>query len=128
MVRRDSRFGSLMFTLLLALGAWAPAGCGDEVEAAKDVADSCGEQACPVGTSFREVRSISAGTDITAGVDASNYEGDGAYKRFGMGMCEYACQVINACPEDTFPVITADCFTCGTLDAEGNVRQGSCGE
>lgn len=126
MTHRAPRIVRSIVTLTLALCGLA--GCGDEVDAAKEVAESCGEQACPVGTAFREVRSLSGGTDITAGVDVATYDGEGAYTRFGMGDCEYACEVINACPEQTFPVITAECFTCGTLDAEGNVRQGACGE
>lgn len=102
--------------------------CGeDPIDAAESVAGSCGEQACPVGTAFKESRSITAGYDISGGIDPAEYQAEGAFARFGEGECEYACEVIQACPEGTFPVITADCFTCGVLNAEGEVQQGSCG-
>lgn len=104
------------------------AGCGEEIEAAKEVAQSCGQQTCPAGTAQRESRGFSGGTDISGGVDPDNYSADGAFARFGKGECEYVCEVINPCPDGTFPVLTTECFTCGTLDAEDNVKQGSCSD
>lgn len=102
------------------------ASCGDPVEDAADVAKSCGDQACPVGTAPKELASVSASYEISGGYDPTTYAADGAYKRMGTGKCEYACQVIAPCPESTFPVISATCFTCATINAQGQVQQGSC--
>lgn len=122
-----TRFGLLLLAcLLLVCAVAAVGGCTDPVDAAQNVAEACGDQPCPVGTAFTEIRSISAGYDIGLGYDPASYSASGAFKRFGEGDCEYACQVINACPDGTFPVITADCFTCGTLNAAGEVQQGTC--
>lgn len=102
--------------LLVCAGAGvATAGCGDPSEDARAVAESCGKQECPVGTAYRESRSIVSGVDISGGYDPATYEADGAYKKMGSGDCEFLCQVINACPDGTFPVITADCFTCTAI-------------
>ncbi len=69
--------------------------------------------------------------DVSAGFNPATYDADGAFASFGMGDCEYYCSVIQACPEDTFPVITEDCFTCGvvTYDSAGEpvISQGNCG-
>lgn len=57
----------------------------------------------------------------------TTFQAEGAYQRFGEGDCEYACQLLQACPENSFPVITLECFTCGPLDATGTrVVTGTC--
>ena len=86
----------------------------------------CGEQTCPVGTSFAEYRADRQGFDLDVGVDPKTYSGEVAFSTFGESECSYQCETINPCPQDTFPVITADCFTCGVITPEGNVAQGSC--
>lgn len=96
------------------IGLLAP-GCSDPGEDARAVAESCGQQECPVGTAFRESRSVTSGVDISGGYDPATYKADGAYQKLGAGDCEYVCQVINSCPDGTFPVITKDCFTCTAI-------------
>lgn len=94
--------------------------------AAEDVANSCGSQECPVGTAFSEYRAVREGFDLDADIDPLEYSGEVAFSTQGEGECRYTCETINACPEDTFPVITEDCFTCGAITADGEVAQGSC--
>ena len=107
---------------LLLLGA----ACTDPIQSAEDIANSCGKQDCPVGTAFREIREVQGGYDISAGFDPSTYSADGAFQSMGSGSCSYACEVINPCPEKTFPVITQTCFTCGVVNSAGDVAQGAC--
>lgn len=116
----------LLLRITACLALLPSTGCEDEIAAAREVAQSCGQQTCPAGTAQIERRSIMGGTDITGGVDPETFSGDGAYARFGNGDCEYICQVINACPQNTFPVITTECFTCGVLNERGEVAQGAC--
>jgi hypothetical protein len=108
------------------LGLGLAVACSDGTEAAA----LCGMQECPVGTSFSESRTSMMTYDIALGFNAMTYDADGAFKSFGSGSCEYFCGVIQACPEDTFPVITDSCFTCGTVtyDSAGEpvVSQGNC--
>ncbi len=107
-------------------GALALPGCGDPGADAVEVAKACGQQRCPVGTALRESRSVTTGSDISGGYDPVTYKADGAYKRLGSGQCEYICQLIQPCPDGTFPVITEDCFTCGAIGSGGAVAQGAC--
>lgn len=93
---------------------------------AENVANSCGAQECPVGTAFSEYRAVREGFDLDVAADPATYSGEVAFSTFGEGECLYQCETINPCPEDTFPVITADCFTCGAITSDGDVAQGSC--
>lgn len=86
----------------------------------------CGAQECPVGTAFSEYRADREGFDLDAGANPATYSGEVAFSTFGESECTYQCETINPCPEGTFPVITATCFTCGVITAEGDVAQGSC--
>ena len=96
-------------------------GCNGE-----EIAQSCGEQSCPVGTAFEEYRATREGFDLDLAVDPAEYSGEVAFSTFGEGECSYQCVTINPCPEDTFPVIDEDCFTCGAITSDGDVVQGSC--
>lgn len=89
-------------------------------------AESCGEQGCPVGTAWEEYRAVREGFEVSAGADPKSYGGEVAFKHFGEGECAWTCVTINACPDTTFPVITESCFTCGTVNAQGEVVQGTC--
>lgn len=91
-----------------------------------EAAAMCGDYVCPIGTAPRELRQVEGGYEIGASIDVTKYQADGAYKVFGEGSCEYACEVMQPCNEGTFPVITKDCFTCGTMNAQGQVVQGAC--
>jgi hypothetical protein len=75
------------------------------------VAASCGGT-CPAGTWRDEVReSRSRGT---------------AYVDFSEGSCAWSCVAVAACPADTVPVITEDCFTCARSMPSGSLAGGSC--
>ncbi len=110
--RACGRFGSCAPLLLLA-GLYA---CGDPAEEAGDVAKSCGQQACPAGTRVVETRSLDASNDISGGYDPVTYKADGAYQRMASGSCEYACEVIQACPAGSFPIITRECMKCAPIE------------
>ena len=91
----------------------------------------CGKvETCPVGTVIEEYREDRQGFEITGDAqgDADDYDGSVAFRRFEDGSCEWACVAIQECPDPTFPVITTDCFTCGTVNADGDVVQGDCGD
>ena len=118
----------LFFPLLtLSFGPLLLSACSEPADEAALVASSCGSRECPAGTTVRESRSLDASDDISAGYDPATYSGEGAYKRYGSGSCEYACEVNQPCPEGTFPVITKSCFTCGAITSEG-IAQGTCTE
>ncbi len=104
----------------------AVVGCKQAGESALDGAELCGQQECPVGTAFAEYRSVREGFELDVGLDPKTYSGDVAYKNFGEGECAYTCETIAPCPDPTFPVISATCFTCAVLDADGEIEQGSC--
>jgi hypothetical protein len=90
----------------------------------------CGEvETCPVGTVIEEYRSDREGFELSGDVDGdyAGYDGGVAFRRFDNGTCEWACVAIQECPDPTFPVITEDCFTCGTVNDDGDVVQGDCG-
>jgi hypothetical protein len=112
------------FLASASLGALSA--CDNGTEAAGE----CGDQECPVGTAFYQSANSMLSYDISLGFNPATYEADGAFASFGSGSCEYYCSVIAPCPDGTFPVITADCFTCGIIDYdnEGNptVQQGDC--
>ncbi len=117
-------------TFVLTMAASLSTGCGDPIEEAADVAKACGDQPCPAGTSPKELREVQGSFEIGVGGsgDLTGYSAEGTFSRFGEGSCEYACQVIQPCPDTTFPVITMTCFTCGMFDVgSGTVLQGSCG-
>lgn len=120
---------SSIFTFVVpavaAVLAVSALGCSDPVAAAADVAGSCGKQTCPAGTTPKESRTLSASNDVSAGYNPATYSADGAYKRYGSGSCEYACEVDQPCPANTFPVITQSCFTCGAVTSDG-IAQGAC--
>ena len=89
----------------------------------------CGKvETCPVGTVIEESRENREGFEISndSTIDYSEYQGELAFRRFESGSCEWACVAIQECPDDTFPVITEDCFTCGTVNPDGDVVQGDC--
>jgi len=111
---------------LAAAAVLLPAGCGDPGADAVEGAKSCGQQRCPVGTAPHESRGVTSGSDISGGYDPATYKAEGAYKRMGSGNCEYICQVTQACPNGTFPVITEACFTCAAIASDGKVGQGAC--
>ena len=113
---------------MVGLLALVAGGCGDSVEEAGNVAESCGERACPNGTAFSEKRSFRGGTDVSAGVDVTQSSGEGAFASFGEGDCEYVCQAIQDCPATTFPIITQTCFTCGVILPNDTVDRGGCPE
>lgn len=105
-----------------------PAGCSDPSKDAKEVAQSCGERKCPVGTLFHEKKSFSGSYDISGGYDPATYKAEGAYKTMGSGSCEYVCALMQPCPENppTFPYITEKCFTCVTVLSDNSLGQPSC--
>lgn len=105
--------------------SFAAHGCAGDVDA-NEAAASCGKQECPAGTAQVERRSVTGKTDVSAGYDPATYAADGAFASFGSGQCEFYCQVISACPETTFPVITKECFTCGVVLANDTVDRVSC--
>ena len=111
--------------LLLLLSTACKEGPGSRAE---DIAESCGDQECPVGTAFAEYREIRSGFELGVGLDPKSYSGEVAFQNFGEGSCTYTCETINACPDGTFPVISADCFTCGAVTDDGEVAQGDCGD
>jgi hypothetical protein len=116
-------WAALSVTLLLAA-----ANCSDPAEKAGETASACGKRSCPAGTRPEESRMLDASNDISGGYDPATYKAEGAYKRSGSGSCEYACVVTQACPDNTFPIITDECFTCGAIDDEGQVDQGVCSD
>jgi len=94
-----------------------------------DEPQDCGKvETCPVGTVIEEYRESREGYEVSGDVsgDYSEYEGGIAFRRFESGSCEWACVAIQECPDPTFPVITEDCFTCGTVNADGDLVQGDC--
>jgi hypothetical protein len=96
-----------------------------------DEAEDCGKaETCPVGTVVEEYRENREGFEISGegSTDYTSYEGGLAYRRFENGTCEWACVAIQECPDFTFPVITEDCFTCGTVNDDGDLVQGDCGD
>lgn len=116
------RWMGLAAGALLCLGA-----CSNVAEVDPNAAAAqCGQYECPVGTAPKELRQVSGGTNITGGIDLTAYAAEGAYSVFGEGSCEYACELIQGCNGETFPIITKDCFTCGTVNASGQAVQGSC--
>jgi hypothetical protein len=48
------------------------------------------------------------------------------YANLGEGGCLYTCEATTECPDDTWPVITPDCFSCGAELANGLIDQGDC--
>ena len=111
------------FSIVLVM---ASLGCKQAGQTALEGAKACGDQECPVGTAFAEFRSVREGFELDVGFDPKTYSGEVAFKNFGEGECTYTCETINACPVDTFPVIREDCFTCGVVNANGEVVQGAC--
>lgn len=93
---------------------------------ATETSGQCMARECPAGTAPKELREVSGSYDIGLGFDPLSYKAEGAFKTFGEGKCEYACQLIQACPDRTFPVMTQACFTCGVLTSSNTVAQGSC--
>ena len=94
--------------------------CGGEPEV------ECGTQSCPVGTHFEEYQASREGFEVTVDVDVTTYDGGVAFRNFGEFECQYTCVVTQECPDWTFPVISADCFTCATVE-DGEVVGGECG-
>lgn len=107
------------------LASWS---CGDPATKAGETANACGQRSCPSGTRPEETRSLDASNDISGGYDPATYKAEGSFKRSGSGACEYACVVIQACPEGSFPIIDEDCFTCGAIQDDGTVDQGVCSD
>lgn len=109
--------------LLAALWALATAGC----EAKSEPCDE--PQPCPAGTARVDSSQAKLGVDLSLGLDLSSYSvTDRVFKRFGEGNCEYACEVLQPCPEGLYPYMSAECFTCSTADADGNVAPGACAD
>jgi len=75
------------------------------------VAASCGGT-CPAGTWRDEVRKSRSGRV--------------AYVDFSEGSCAWSCVAVAACPPETVPVITEDCFTCARAMPSGSLAGGSC--
>lgn len=98
--------------------------CGGGAE----VAASCGTFACPAGTAPVATASASQGFDVSGSVDPEAYDGGVAIRYFGFGACSYACEAYAACPSGTWPVLTQSCFTCATVNDDGEAVQGSCGD
>lgn len=107
------------------LASWS---CGDPATKAGETASACGRRECPSGTRPEETRSLDASNDISGGYDPATYKAEGSFKRSGSGSCEYACVVIQPCPEGTFPIIGEECFTCGNILENGMVDQGACSD
>lgn len=107
------------------LASWS---CGDPATKAGETASSCGKRSCPSGTRPEETRSLDASNDIGGGYDPATYKAEGSFKRSGSGACEYACVVIQPCPDGTFPIIGEECFTCGNILDDGTVDQGVCSD
>ncbi len=109
--------------LSLTLASLLLAACGD----AADIAAECGATECPVGTAYDEYRAVRSGIDLEITVeDPTAYSGEIAFQNFGEGECQYTCVAIQACPEWTWPVITEDCFTCATMNEDGEVVDPEC--
>ena len=109
--------------LLIPLTAFALA-CGGSGGGATDI---CGVLSCPAGTTPVASASEASGTAIEGSLDPTSWSGGLAYRQFGEGECSLTCETIQACPEGSWPVISASCFTCASLDSEGNVVQAACG-
>ena len=97
--------------------------CGDK--------DDCGvEQECPTGTVVEEYRANREGFEIS-GDGSSNgyddYDGSVAFRHFESGQCRWTCVAIQECPAETVPVITEDCFTCGTWNDSEELEVPDCG-
>ena len=105
----------LMPLLALSLGCDEPVDCGKV-------------QSCPVGTVVEEYRESREGFEIrgTASANYRDYTGGVAYRQYESGSCQWTCVAIQGCPTDTFPVISDDCFTCGTVNDDGDLVQGEC--
>lgn len=87
------------------------------------------DEVCPAGTAPAVAAEVSEAFDLDIGADPATYSGELAFSRVGEGACEQFCLTIQPCPEDTFPVITTECFTCGLINPEsGAVDQGSCSD
>ena len=113
---------NLFFSLVL-VGLVA---CKDEVD------PDCGDAECPVGTAYDVYHKDREGINVTVSGShtsaTSVSKGQVAYKNYGEGECRYTCVAISECPEDTWPVITEDCFTCALLDDDGEPVSVDCGD
>lgn len=111
----------LAWTLLLGLSA-----C--KTNKAMDAATACDGMSCPVGTSQEEARSVSSTErDVSDGLGPAGDESGGTgFALMGEGACSFACVADAPCPTGTWPVITADCFTCALLDEDGQVIESEC--
>jgi hypothetical protein len=116
---------SIFVSLFVGAAGLPGSACSDPIQAAEDIARACGDQPCPVGTTFRERRDISSGHDISAGFDPATCEAGGAFRSTGTGACEPARVGIDPCPWNTFPVVTDACFTCGVVSSAGEVAPGA---
>jgi hypothetical protein len=103
---------------LAALFCVLALGCGPQ--------EDCGLQECPVGTSFSEYQSSRNGFDVSVEYNPSTYDGEVAFASFGESECRFDCVAIQACPEDSYPVITDDCFTCAVLVNDEEMVQPEC--
>jgi len=88
------------------------------------IAESCGDQECPVGTAFYESRSVEGSWDIQAGLDPTSYSGEIAYSQYGAGECTYTCETLYPCQDGTVPVMTEACFTCAPFNDVDGVLPG----
>ena len=87
----------------------------------------CGPQECPVGTAYDEYQAQREGYDVDTVYDDSFHHAAVAYRTFGEAECRYQCVAIQECPAETVPVITEDCFTCGTWNDSEELEVPDCG-
>lgn len=114
-----------MRSISLAIAVAALGGaCGNPNAAAQEC-----DEVCPVGTAPAKSAQVREAIDLDVSFDPATYEGELAFSRVGEGSCEQMCLTIEPCPDGTFPVISADCYTCGLVNPEtGSVDQGSCSD
>ena len=96
---------------MLAISVLFMSSC--EEESVGSAASSC-DVSCPPGTYYDEYRSERSVTT--------------AYEDFQEGECRYSCVASAECPEGSWPVISAECYTCAFTLADGGSSSLSCDE
>jgi hypothetical protein len=94
--------------------------------------EECGTQTCPAGTAVDEYRSDRSGVNISAGGSynpgTTSVSGKLAYANYGSSECRYTCVAFSECPPETWPVIDNECFTCATINDDGEPIHVDCGD
>ena len=114
-------------TLWLAVAVMS-LGCKDKADA-EDIL-TCGEQECPPGTYFDEERIFESGVNVSVGVTPTKGSANGkfGYASFKNGECSFTCVAVAECPDDTWPVITDECFTCAAFNDDGDIVAHNCSD